>query len=39
VHLQHKRTAAFRDAASCVEATKSVITLVAINAGRRDPSG
>lgn len=35
--LQHKRTAAFRDAAMCVEATTSVINLVAIVSGLRDP--
>jgi hypothetical protein len=39
VHLQHKRTAAFRDAASCVEATTSVVNLIAITAGLRDPEG
>ena len=37
VHLQHKRTAAFRDAAMCVEATTSAINMVAIVSGRRDP--
>ena len=36
-HLQHKRTAVFRDAASCVEATTSVVNLIAITAGLRDP--
>lgn len=35
--LQHKRTASFRDAALCVEATTSVINLIAIISGRRDP--
>ncbi len=35
--LQHKRTAGFRDAAMCVEATTSVINIIAIIAGRRDP--
>ena len=35
--LQHKRTASFRDAALCVEATTTVINVVAIVAGRRDP--
>jgi hypothetical protein len=38
VHLQHQRTASFRDAAACVEATTSVINLIAITAGLRDPS-
>lgn len=37
VNLQHKRTAAFRDAAMCVEATTAVINTVAIVSGRRDP--
>jgi tryptophan 2,3-dioxygenase len=35
--LQHRRTAAFRDAALCAEATTSVVNLVAIISGRRDP--
>jgi len=35
--LQHRRTATFRDAAMCVEATTSVINLIAIVSGRRDP--
>lgn len=38
VHLQHRRTASFRDAAICVEATTSVINLIAIIAGLRDPN-
>ena len=37
VALQHRRTATFRDAALCSEATTSVINLIAIVAGRRDP--
>ncbi len=37
VHLQHKRTATFRDAAICVEATTAIINTVAIMSGRRDP--
>lgn len=37
VNLQHKRTAAFRDAAMCVEATTSAINIIAIVSGRRDP--
>jgi len=36
--LQHRRTATFRDAAMCAEATTSVINLVAIISGRRDPA-
>lgn len=36
-HLQHKRTAGFREAAMCVEATTSVINIIAIISGRRDP--
>jgi hypothetical protein len=38
VHLQHRRTASFRDAALCVEATASVVNLIAIMAGLRDPT-
>ena len=37
VGLQHRRTANFRDAAMCVEATTSVTNIVAIVSGRRDP--
>jgi hypothetical protein len=37
VSLQHKRMASFRDAALCVEATTSVVNLIAIMAGLRDP--
>lgn len=37
VALQHRRTATFRDAALCAEATTSVINVIAIVAGRRDP--
>lgn len=36
VALQHRRTATFRDAALCVEATSSAINIIAILAGRRD---
>jgi hypothetical protein len=36
VHLQHRRTATYRDAALCVEATISVVNLMAIIAGLRD---
>ena len=35
--LQHKRTATFRDAALCAEATASIVNLIAILSGRRDP--
>jgi hypothetical protein len=35
--LQHRRTATFRDAALCAEATTSVINVIAIISGRRDP--
>jgi hypothetical protein len=38
ISLQHKRTAGFRDAALCLEATTSVVNVIAIIAGRRDPS-
>jgi hypothetical protein len=37
VSLQHKRTASFRDAALCTEATCSVVNIVAIISGQRDP--
>jgi len=37
VSLQHRRTATFRDAALCVEATRSVINTIAIISGQRDP--
>jgi len=37
VELQHRRTANFRQAALCVEATTSVINVIAIISGRRDP--
>lgn len=38
--LQHKRTATFRDAALCAEATVSVVGIVAVIAGRRgSPKG
>lgn len=35
--LQHKRTANFRQAALCTEATTSVVNLIAIISGRRNP--
>ena len=35
--LQHRRTANFRDAALCAEATTAVVNVIAIVAGRRDP--
>ena len=35
--LQHDRTADFRDAALCAEATSSVVNLIAIISGQRDP--
>lgn len=35
--LQHNRTADFREAALCVEATTSVVNIIAILSGRRDP--
>ena len=37
LQLQHKRTAAFRQAAFCLEATVSVVNVVAILSGLRDP--
>jgi hypothetical protein len=38
VELQHRRTATFRDAALCLEATSSVVNSLAIISGRRDPA-
>lgn len=37
-NLQHRRTATFRDAAICAEATISLTNLLSIVAGRRDPA-
>ncbi len=37
-HLRHQRTAAFRTAAACAEATTSIVNLIAIMAGLRDPA-
>lgn len=37
VNLQHRRTATFRDAALCAEATRAVVNTVAILSGQRDP--
>ena len=37
VQLQHKRTAGFRQTAFCVEATASVVNIIAILSGVRDP--
>lgn len=37
IALQHHRTAAFREAAMCVEATTAVVNIIAIVSGRRDP--
>ena len=37
VVLQHKRNAGFREAALCVEATRSLINIIAVVSGRRDP--
>lgn len=36
VALQHRRTASFRDAALCAEATTAAVNVVAIISGRRD---
>ena len=36
-HLQHRRTATFRQAALSAEATASVVNIIAIISGRRDP--
>jgi hypothetical protein len=38
IELQHRRTAAFRDAALCLEATRGVVNSVEILSGRREPS-
>ena len=35
--LQHQRTAAFRKAALCAEATASVVNIIAILSGVRNP--
>lgn len=35
--LQHKRTAEFRQAAMCVEATTAIINIISITSGKRDP--
>lgn len=35
--LQHRRTATFRKAALCAEATASVVNIIAILSGQRDP--
>ena len=39
LELQHLRTADFRKAALCAEATASVVNVIAILAGARDPEG
>ena len=38
VALQHRRTANFREAALCSEATSSLVNSIAIISGRRDPN-
>jgi hypothetical protein len=35
--LQHRRTATFRDAALCAEASRTVVNIIAIISGKRDP--
>lgn len=37
IDLQHKRTASFREAALCAEATRSIINTIAVMSGQRDP--
>ncbi|MBP7017062.1 MAG: hypothetical protein KBB23_07735 [Smithella sp.] len=37
VNLQHRRTAEFRDAALCADATRSVVNIIAVISGQRDP--
>jgi hypothetical protein len=39
IGLQHRRTASFREAALCVEATTSMVNVIAIISGKRDPGG
>lgn len=36
-HLQHRRTAEFRDATLCAEATCSLVNIIAVISGHRDP--
>ena len=36
--LVHRRTATFREAAMCAEASTAVVNLLAIISGRRDPT-
>ena len=38
VSLQHRRTATFRDAALSAEATRALVNIIAILAGRREPN-
>ena len=38
LRLQHQRTAGFRDAAICIEASAAIVNMVAIASGRRDPA-
>jgi hypothetical protein len=35
--VQHRRTGTFRAAALCAEATRSLVTMIAVLEGRRDP--
>jgi hypothetical protein len=37
VEVQHRRTASYRSAALCSESARSLATMVAVLAGRRDP--
>lgn len=37
VSLQHRRSSTFRDAALCIEATRSIINTIAILSGKQDP--
>ncbi len=37
IALQHRRTATFREAALCLEATASMVNTIAIISGKRDP--
>jgi hypothetical protein len=39
IELQHKRTASFRETALCVEASSSIVNVIAIISGRRDSAG
>lgn len=37
VSLQHRRSSIFKDAALCVEATRSIVNIIVLISGQRDP--